>query len=69
MLRVIKQDDHNIQEISAHEIYRTLFVSKLYFVYNYNLLRFIRFAMDDRPMLFEQFYEPHLSLQNYYTRN
>ena len=25
--------------------------------------------MNDRPRLFEEFYEPHLSLQNYHTRN
>ena len=25
--------------------------------------------MNDRPKLFEEFYEPYLSLQNYHTRN
>ena len=25
--------------------------------------------MNDRPRLFEEYYEPHLSLQNYHTRN
>ena len=25
--------------------------------------------MNDRPMLFEEFYKPHLSLQNYHARN
>ena len=65
----VKQDDQNIPEIGVHELYRTLSVLKLYDVYSYNLLKFIRFAMNDRPKLFEEFYEPHLSLQNYHTRN
>ena len=38
-------------------------------MYNYNLPKFIRFTMNDRPRLFEEFYEPHLSLQNDHTRN
>ena len=25
--------------------------------------------MNDKPRLFDEFYEPHLSLQNYHTRN
>ena len=44
-------------------------VLKLHDLYNYDLLKYIRFAMNDRPKLFEELYEPHLSLQNYYTRN
>ena len=38
-------------------------------MHNFNLLKFIKFAMTDRPrLLFEEFHEPHLSLQNYHTR-
>ena len=33
------------------------------------MLKLIRFAMNNRPKLFEEFYEPHLSLQNDHTRN
>ena len=38
-------------------------------MYNNDFLKFIRFAMNDKPMLFEEFYELTLFLQNYYTRN
>ena len=65
----VKQDDHNIPEIGIHELYRTLSVLRLYDVYNYNLLIFIIFAMNNRSKLFEEFFEPHLSLQNYHARN
>ena len=61
----VKQDDHNISEIGTHELYRTLSVLKPHDVYNYNLLKYIRFTMNDGPRLLEKFYEPHLSLQNY----
>ena len=65
----VKQDDYNIPEIGTHELYRSLSVLKFHDVCNYNLLKIIRFAMKDRSKLFEKIYEPHLSLQNYYTRN
>ena len=49
--------------------YIELCLLKLCDVYNYDLLKFIRFAMSDRPKLFEEFYEPHLSRQNHHIRN
>ena len=51
------------------EIYRTLSVLKLHDVYNYSLLWFICFAMNDGPKLFKEYYELHLWLQNDHTRN
>ena len=61
--------DHNITQIGTHELYRTVSILKLHDVYNYNLLKFIGFAMNDRSRLFEEFYEPNLYLQNYHTSN
>ena len=50
--------------------YRTTYVClRLHDVHNYYLLKFIRFTMNDRTKLFEEFHELHLSLQNYHTRN
>ena len=69
MILQVKQDDHNIPEIGTHQLYTTLSVLKLYDVYNYNLLKFIRFAMNDRFQIFEKISEPLLCLQNYYSRN
>ena len=37
-------------------------------VYNYYLPKLIIFSMNDRSKLIEEFYEPHLFLQNYHTR-
>ena len=42
---------------------------KLHDACNSNLLKCIRFAMNDRPKLFEEFYEPQIYLYNYHTRN
>ena len=47
------QDDHNIPEIGTHGLYITLSGLKLHDVYNYILLKFTRFPMNDRPELFE----------------
>ena len=43
-------------------LYRTFSVFKLHDVYNYDVLTFITFAMNDRPRLFEEFYEPRTLL-------
>ena len=51
----VEQDIHNIPEIGTRKLYRTTSVLKLHDVYNYNFLKFIRFAMNDRPRLFEEF--------------
>ena len=60
----VKQEDHNIQEIGIHElaIHIELCPFKLHDVCSYNSFNFIRFTMNDRPKLIEEFYEPHLSL-------
>ena len=58
-----------ITKTISMQLYRTLSVFKLHGVYNYNLLKFIRFVMNYRLTLFEEFYEPHLSLQNYHRKN
>ena len=60
---------YKILEIGTHEVYRTLYVLKLRDVYNYDLFKLIKVAMNDRFKLFEEFYKPHLSLKKYYTRN
>ena len=69
MLFHVKQDDLDIPEIGTRELYRTLFVLKFHDVYNCDLLKLIRLALNDRPELFEEFYDPYLSLQHYDTRN
>ena len=70
MILYVNQDDHNIPEIGTHDlhIWNILSVLKFHEVYNYNFLKFVRFAMNDKPKLFEEFDEPHLSLQYYHAR-
>ena len=65
----VKQNYPYISEIGTHELNSALFVLKFHDVYNFNLHKFIKFAMNERPKLFEEYYELHFVLQYYHTRN
>ena len=52
---LFKQDEHNFSEIGTHELYNFIRF-KTPDVYNYDLFKFIRFPMSDRPNLFEEPY-------------
>ena len=49
------------KSVTTHELFRTLSVL-IFYVYNNNLLKLIRFAMNDRLKLSEKLNEPCLFL-------